>query len=476
MDEKLKLKIFRIISMVADNMGLETYVIGGFVRDLYLKRASKDIDIVTLGSGIELAEQVAKALHPRPGVNVFKNFGTAMLKYKNYEIEFVGARKESYQKDSRKPVVEDGSLVDDQNRRDFTINAMALGLNQWNFGQLTDPFNGLADLQNKIIRTPLDPSITFSDDPLRMMRAIRFSAQLGFEIQSDTLIAIASNKERIKIVSAERIVDELNKIILAEKPSAGFRMLEETGLLEIIFPELYQLKGVDIVNGVGHKDNFYHTLEVLDQIAPNTDNLWLRWSALLHDIAKPQTKKFVEGQGWTFHAHNFVGVKMIPGIFRRMRLPMNEKMKFVQKMVQLHMRPIVLSEEEVTDSAVRRLLFEAGDDIDELMTLCEADITSKNREKVKRFLDNFQLVRRKLKEIEEKDAIRNFQPPVDGQLIMKIYGLAPGREVGLIKDAIKDAILDGLIRNNYDEAYAFMVKKAEELGLKMVNSSFSGKA
>ena len=465
MHTNLNLKIFDIISKVSDEMQQESFVIGGYVRDIFLDRPSQDIDIVTLGSGIELAEAVAKNLKSKPEVIVFKNFGTAMLKYKALEIEFVGARKESYQRNSRKPVVENGSLEDDQNRRDFTINAMALSLNAANFGQLVDPFDGMEDLKNKIIRTPLNPSITFSDDPLRMMRAIRFSTQLGFEIEVKTLRAIAANKGRIKIVSAERIIDELNKIIMSPKPSSGFRLLEETGLLEIIFPELFYMKGIETINGIPHKDNFYHTLEVLDRISLNTDNLWLRWSALLHDIAKPATKKFIEGQGWTFYAHNYIGMKMIPKIFSRMKLPMNEKMKFVQKMVHLHMRPIILSEEEITDSAVRRLLFDAGDDIEDLMVLCEADVTSKNQLKVNRYLENFKIVRQKLKEIEEKDAIRNFQPPVSGELIMKTFDMQPCREVGLIKEAIKEAILEGEISNSFEDAYSLMIEKAKEFGL-----------
>jgi len=466
MDIKLKNRIFEHISKAADQLGQDTYVIGGYVRDMLLNRRSEDIDIVTVGSGIDLAERVAGLIKPKPKVSYFRNFGTAQLKYRNFEVEFVGARKESYRSDSRKPIVENGTLVDDQNRRDFTINALALGLNCYNFGKLTDPFNGLSDLKSRIIKTPLNPDETFSDDPLRMLRAVRFSALLDFTIDTGTMQAVAANKNRINIVSAERITDEINKIIMTGKPSIGFKILEETGLLEIIFPELARLKGVEIINGIGHKDNFYHTLEVLDRVAVNSDNLWLRWSALLHDIAKPATKKFQEGQGWTFHSHNFAGSKMIPGIFRRMKLPLNEKMKYVSKIVKLHMRPIILSEEEVTDSAVRRLLFEAGDDIDDLMLLCEADITSKNPLKVRRYLKNFMIVRKKLMEIEAKDEIRNFQPPVSGELIMKTFNLPPCKEVGIIKNAIKEAILDGKIGNNFDEAFSYMKKKAKELGLK----------
>jgi poly(A) polymerase len=464
--DKIDRSLFKVIAEVAGQMNQEVFVIGGYVRDLLLHRPSKDLDIMTVGDGIGLAEKVAEALKLRTPVAVFKNFGTAMFKYRNMEVEFVGARKESYQADSRKPVVELGTLEDDQKRRDFTINAMAISLNQHNFGDLLDPFDGIGDLNRKILKTPLDPDITFSDDPLRMMRAVRFAAQLGFTINDDTLMAISRNRERIKIISGERIAEELNKIILSGKPSLGFILMEETGLLQIVFPELARMKGVDSIRGIAHKDNFYHTLKVLDKLAPHTDNLWLRWSALLHDIAKPATKKFVEGLGWTFYSHNFIGAKMIPGIFKRLKLPLNEKMKYVQKIVELHMRPIVLSEEVVTDSAIRRLLFEAGDDIDDLMTLCEADITSNNAAKVQKHFSNFQLVRQKLKEIDEKDAIRNFQPPVTGEDIMAAFGLAPGREVGIIKNAIKDAILDGVISNNREEAWALMLQKGLEIGLK----------
>jgi poly(A) polymerase len=461
-------KIFSQISETADELGLECYVVGGYVRDLFLERQSKDIDVVVVGSGIEMAQALGKRLGKGANVSVFKNFGTAQVKYRSTEVEFVGARKESYQHDSRKPIVEDGTLEDDQNRRDFTINAMAVCLNKERFGELVDPFDGIADMKEKTIRTPLDPDITFSDDPLRMMRCVRFATQLGFYIDDDTFDSLCRNKERIEIISRERIADELNKIILSPIPSKGFIDLDRSGLLELIFPELVALQGVETRNGRAHKDNFYHTLQVLDNISKQTDDLWLRWAALLHDIGKPATKRWEPKIGWTFHNHNYIGEKMIPGIFRKMKLPMNEKMKFVQKIVGLHMRPIVIADEEVTDSAVRRLLFEAGDDIDKLMTLCEADITSKSEEKKQRFLNNFAIVRQKLKEIEEKDRLRNFQPPISGDEIMRVFGLQPCQEVGAIKSSIKDAILEGTISNDYNEAYSFMIARAEKMGLKPV--------
>ena len=466
MQEHLQDKIFKLISETADEMGLEAYVIGGFVRDIFLHRPSKDIDIVVIGSGIELAERIAEKLGKKAKFSIFKTYGTAQLKTREWEVEFVGARKESYSHDSRNPVVEDGTLEDDQNRRDFTINALALCLNKDRFGELVDPFNGLEDLKNFVIRTPLNPDITFSDDPLRMMRGIRFASQLRFFLEERTFDAIARNKDRIKIITKERIADELNKIILSPKPSVGFILLEKTGLLQLIFPELLALKGAETKDGVGHKDNFYHTLAVLDELAATTDNLWLRWSALLHDIGKPRTKKFDPKLGWTFHNHNYVGEKMIPEIFRKMKLPTNEKMKYVQKMVGLHMRPIVLSEDEVSDSAVRRLLFEAGNDIEDLMLLCNADITSKNPEKVRRFRQNFQLVSQKLKDIEEKDRVRNFQPPIDGKEIMETFNLPASNIVGDIKIKIKDAILDGIIPNEYEAAKEYMLKIGTEMGIK----------
>lgn len=463
--EHFKDKIFHLISETADELGLECYVVGGYVRDIFLNRPSKDIDIAVVGSGIQMAETFGKKLGRGAHVAIFRNFGTAQVKYRDTEVEFVGARKESYSHDSRKPIVEDGTLEDDQNRRDFTINAMAVCLNQKRFGELVDPFNGLDDLKERTIRTPLNPDITFSDDPLRMMRCIRFATQLNFYIDDDTFEALSRNKERINIISRERIADELNKIISSPIPSKGFIELDRCGLLSLIFPELDALQGVEIKNGRAHKDNFYHTLEVLDNISQHTNNLWLRWAALLHDIAKPRTKRWEPKIGWTFHNHNFIGEKMIPDIFRKMKLPMNEKMKYVQKLVGLHMRPIVIADEEVTDSAVRRLLFEAGDDIDDLMLLCEADITSKNEMRKQQFLENFKLVRQKLKDLEEKDRIRNFQPPVDGAEIMQVFGLEPCKEVGSLKSSIKDAILDGVIPNEHDAAYQYMLEKAKKMGL-----------
>ncbi|MBK6985876.1 MAG: HD domain-containing protein [Bacteroidetes bacterium] len=463
MDKHLTHPIFKTIADCANQLGVDAYVIGGFVRDIYLGRESKDIDVVTIGKGIELAELVHKQLGEEAHLSVFKNFGTAQVKFGDLEVEFVGARKESYNRDSRKPIVEDGTLENDQDRRDFTINALAIGLSKSNFGKLLDPFNGVGDIENKILRTPLEPEVTYSDDPLRMMRAIRFSSQLGLTIEKESLDAISKNKARISIVSKERITDELNKIILSPIPSIGFKLLFDTGLLHLIFPEMVKLYGLETINGKSHKDNFYHTLEVLDNTAKKSNNLWLRWAAILHDIAKPATKRFEPQHGWTFHGHEDKGARMVPKIFESLRLPLNEKMKYVQKLVLLHLRPIVLAKTEITDSAIRRVLFEAGDDVDDLMALCEADITTKNPNKVKRYLQNFELVREKLKELEEKDKIRNWQPPVSGEEIMEIFNLAPCKKVGDLKNALKDAILDGIIPNEREAALVFLKDKAKEL-------------
>ena len=459
--------VFRLVGGIADSMGQPCFVVGGYVRDLFLKRHSTDIDFVTVGSGIKIAEKVASGLGGKTSLAVYSNFGTAQVKHKGMELEFVGARKESYSHDSRNPVVEDGTLDDDQKRRDFTVNAMAISLNEGSFGELVDPFDGLSDLGKRIIRTPLDPDVTFSDDPLRMMRAIRFATQLDFNILPATFEAIARNRQRISIVSRERIFDELTKIIKSPVPSKGFLLLERCGLLKIIFPELQALKGVEVVDGRGHKDNFFHTMQVLDNVALKSDNEWLRWAAVFHDIAKPVTKRYDRKLGWTFHNHNFVGMKMIPAIFKRMKFPMNEKMRYVQKMVELHMRPIALVEDEVTDSAVRRLLFDAGNDIDDLMLLCEADITSKNQEKIRRYMENIAAVRNKLVEIEEKDRIRNFQPPVSGNDIMEAFGIPPSHVIGEIKEIIKNSILDGKIPNDREAAWRLMVELAHERGLEL---------
>jgi poly(A) polymerase len=471
--EDKELLILREVAAASESLGLDSYAIGGYVRDKLLGRPCKDIDIVCVGSGIELAKATAERFKPKPKVTIFKNFGTAMLKVLDWEIEFVGARKESYRSDSRKPIVEDGTLEDDQNRRDFTINALAISLRQQDFGELTDPFNGLKDLDQGIIRTPLDPQATFCDDPLRMMRAIRFATQLNFQIEEQTLAAIEPLANRLKILSMERIIIELNKIIASPKPSIGFRLLFDTKLLHQFFPEMVKLQGVQMIENYGHKDNFYHTLQVLDNVADRSDDLWLRWAAILHDIAKPPTQRFEKGHGWTFHGHEVLGSKWVPKIFNRLKLPLNEKMKFVQKMVFLHLRPISLTKDNITDSAIRRLLFDAGDDLDALLILCESDITSKNPNKVRRYTENLQLVREKILEVEERDRIRNWQPPIDGELIMKTFDIKPCKEIGLIKNSIKDAILDGDIPNDFEAAFQLMLERGAELGLLPVSKHSS---
>ena len=465
--KELQNPIFEIIAKASEQLNVESYVIGGFVRDLLLNRtAKKDIDIVAVGSGIELALKVSELLPKKPKVQVFKNYGTAMLRFEDTDIEFVGARKESYNFESRKPLVEDGTLEDDQNRRDFTINALALSLNKNTFGNLIDPFNGLKDLEEKTIKTPLNPDITYSDDPLRMMRGIRFAAQLDFEIETESFASITKNKDRISIISGERIVEELNKILMTDKPSTGFLLLYKSGLLDCILPELTALNQVEEIEGHTHKNNFYHTLEVVDNIVPNTNDVWLRWAALLHDIGKAPTKRFNKKQGWTFHGHEFLGGKMVKTIFERLHMPLNQKMKFVQKMVIMSSRPIVLAQEEVTDSAVRRLVFDAGEEVDDLMTLCEADITTKNPSKFKKYHNNFNIVRKKIIEVEERDHVRKFQPPISGEQIMELFNLQPGREIGSLKEAVKEAILEGTIPNEYEAALEFVIKKAVKMGLK----------
>ncbi len=467
--------IFKILSDSASELNLESYVIGGYVRDSLLGRYTKEVDIVAVGSGIELAKHINKKLNNKSKVIIYKNFGTAMIQAGEWRFEFVGARKESYKKNSRKPVVENGTFYEDLNRRDFTINTMAISLIPSSYGQLIDPFNGISDLKNKLIRTPLDPDITFSDDPLRMMRAIRFATQLDFTIDNDCISAIEKNKNRISIVSAERISDELNKIMSSNKPSIGFILMKQTGLLNIILPEISSLQGIEIIDGQAHKDNFYHTLKVLDKVAMQTNNLWLKWAALMHDIGKPATKKFEPGIGWTFHGHDLKGSKMLPAIFRRLKLPLDEKLKYVQKLVLLHQRPAALWDADITDSAIRRLLFDAGTAIDDLMLLCEADITSKDQNKVNKYLARFAEVRQKLKDIEEKDRLRNWKPPISGNVIMKTFNIGPGREVGIIKNAIKEAILEGIIQNNYEESFDFMIKEAQKIGLEPNKQNINNK-